>query len=137
MDDAAVLQPKCRLDYGGADDAVKCMLNDQELLQLAGNAAFARGRAYCAEDRVHLVEHTSERLSGKVEGTHRYEFWLKLESGKWRWSCSCPAADDGSFCKHLVAAALTSRGDNADGISVKPARDDLLEFLRAQTAERL
>ena len=110
------------------------MLTDAQLLELAGKAAFARGRAYCAEDRVQLSKHTAATLAGTARGTQHYEFSLKRQGERWRWSCACPAADDGSFCKHLVAAVLTARDTQADGA---PARDDLFEFLRAQPAQRL
>lgn len=77
-------------------------------------------------------------------GTKTYSLWLKHAKDDWQWDCSCPAADDGAFCKHLVAAVLTAReevSDDVDEGTVQPKRrakpDDLLTFLRAQPAERL
>jgi uncharacterized Zn finger protein len=42
----------------------------------------------------------------------------------WQWNCSCPAADDGAFCKHLVAALLTARKEvtDADDVVAHPKR---------------
>lgn len=53
-----------------------------------------------------------------VHGTERYRVSLRRANGGFDWHCDCPAAEDGSFCKHLVAAALTWRtelgSDNGD-----------------------
>lgn len=118
------------------------MLSDEELLALAGKAAFSRGRQYHAQGRVRLTRHDREALEAEVQGSETYSLWMRHEGSQWRWSCSCPAADDGSFCKHLVAAALTARddaaGDEAGGAQRAGAEDDeLWAFLRAQPAERL
>jgi hypothetical protein len=119
------------------------VFDDAQLLRLAGKAAFARGRAYCAEGRVELDECGDDRLAGEAQGTRRYAFVLERAGGDWRWSCGCPAADDGSFCKHLVAAVLAARADAttaADGArraKAAPPRDDLCDWLRAQPAPRL
>lgn len=117
------------------------MLSDAELLELAGKSAFARGRGYAADDRVRLVDVDESGLRAEAQGSEMYALWLKREDRKWRWQCDCPAADDGSFCKHLVAAVLTARGesdtDDAPAARTKKRRDDLLDFLRAQPAQRL
>ncbi|WP_428122656.1 SWIM zinc finger family protein [Candidatus Poriferisodalis sp.] len=42
-----------------------------------------------------------------VRGTVPYIVELWTDNGEPRWSCTCPAAKDGSFCKHCVATALT------------------------------
>lgn len=124
------------------------MLTDNELLTLAGKAAFARGRTYCAGGRIALSDHDNDGLVGEAEGSELYPLWLKREGADWRWDCACPAADGGAFCKHLVAAVLTTRqasadGDDGDGADRCPPggsakrSDELAVFLRAQPAERL
>jgi tetratricopeptide (TPR) repeat protein len=85
------------------------VLRDTELRKLAGGAAFARGRDYWRMRRIHIDAQSAEALSGWAQGSRRYALWLRREAAGWRWDCACPAADDGSFCKHLVAAALTAR----------------------------
>lgn len=111
------------------------MLTDAELKQLAGAAAFARGRGYHADGRVRLLREGENGIEGEAEGNELYRLWLKREQGEWRWGCSCPAADDGSFCKHLVAAALVWREGTPPR---RPGKEDeLLDFLRTQPAERL
>lgn len=119
------------------------MLCDADLLELAGKSAFARGRGYAADHRIRLIDADANGLRAEAQGSEIYALWLKREGAAWRWQCDCPAADDGSFCKHLVAAVLTARDPNdADEGGAQPAparspRDDLLDFLRAQPAQRL
>lgn len=111
------------------------MLTDAELKELAGAAAFARGRAYHADGRVRLLREGENGIEAEAEGNELYRLWLKRERSEWRWGCSCPAADDGSFCKHLVAAALAWREGTPECRANKG--DELLGFLRTQPAERL
>ena len=47
---------------------------------------------------------------------------LWLEDDEPMWGCSCPAAEDGSFCKHCVAAARTLTDGNTD-LDARPADD--------------
>ncbi len=117
--------------------------DDDELIELAGPAAFKRGQGYWRAGRVALSKVSATALAGEAHGTETYRLWLKHTKGDWQWDCSCPAADGGAFCKHLVAAVLTAReeGPDADDAATKPKRrakqDDLLTFLRAQPAARL
>ena len=133
------------------------MLTDDQLLQLAGKGAFERGLGYHRDDRVRLERSDAKVITGFAQGTHRYSLWIKLNGDMLDWDCECPAADDESFCKHLVAAVLTARdgaggsvGDDesddyaAESKPAKPARGrkkqptiDLGAFLRDQSVERL
>lgn len=124
------------------------MLTDDELSTLAGQQAFARGRGYCREGRIALSRNDERELEGEAEGSEVYALWLRREGAGWKWDCTCPAADGGAFCKHLVAAVLTAREENSDAEvddAADPApppraskrADDLADFLRAQPAERL
>lgn len=118
--------------------------DDDELIALAGPAAFKRGQGYWRAGRVALSKVSAMALAGEAHGTETYSLWLKQAKGGWQWDCSCPAADDGALCKHLVAAVLTAREevlDDVDEGAAPPKRrakaDDLLTFLRAQPADRL
>lgn len=121
--------------------------DESELIELAGEAAFGRGRGYHRAGRVALSKVSSSALAGEAHGTETYSLWLKCAADGWRWDCSCPAADGGGFCKHLVAAVLTA-GDEAtvgEGVEARTKsapkgrakQGELLIFLRAQPAERL
>lgn len=80
------------------------------LLEQAGDGAFARGAIYEREDRVTVLTNDPDRLEAIVQGTEPYALALWVERGRPGWFCACPAALDGSLCKHLVAAALAVVG---------------------------
>ncbi|MCC5947936.1 MAG: SWIM zinc finger family protein [Nitriliruptoraceae bacterium] len=77
------------------------------LLEEAGDGPLARGVAYEIKGRVSITRDESERVDAFVRGTEPYVVELILEAGHPVWFCSCPAARDGSLCKHVVATALT------------------------------
>lgn len=111
------------------------MLSDSELKELAGAKAFDRGRGYYTDGRVRLLRQGAQQIEAEAAGNETYRLWLKREKSTWHWGCSCPAADDGSFCKHLVAAAILWREGTPEP---RPdAGDELLSYLRSQPAERL
>lgn len=74
---------------------------------LAGDKAFARGLAYFHEGAVGLVQEEDETLTASVQGTHRYHVRLAAEHDALDYNCTCPVGDDGDFCKHAVAVALS------------------------------
>ena len=131
------------------------MLNDDELLRLAGKAAFARGRDLARNGQVELALMDERGFEGEAHGSDDYALWFRRDGERRRWNCDCPAADGGAFCKHLVAAVLTGRaalageGNDEAPADAAPAsarktaksqpqrKDGLLDFLRAQPAERL
>lgn len=130
------------------------MLTDGQLLELAGKGAFERGRTYHRDGRITLERRDASSIIGQALGTEIYSLWIKRTGEAFGWDCECPAADDNSFCKHLVAAVLTARdgaldADDRDEPSVKSAPvkpprgrkpkppHDLGAFLRAQSVERL
>ncbi len=117
-------------------------LSDDWLSNLAGKAVFERGLRYHDEGRVLLSQCSATSLTGEVRGSQTYCVSLKSLAGGWQWQCNCPAAEDRSFCKHLVAAAIAARsGDSGDertpSSAKKAAGDDLMDYLRSQPAERL
>lgn len=68
-----------------------------------------------------------------------YSVELWVDDGQPGWSCSCPAGEDGSFCKHCVAVTLllcASDEDSEEGEQTAPraARDDPAEMLAAHVA---
>lgn len=108
----------------------------EEVRGLAGDAAFDRGQAYFAQGRVAISALGETGFDATAHGTSRYRLWLRLEGDALRFACSCPAAADGSFCKHLVAATLAwiqSEDDDNPATSV----DDLHAALLNEPRERL
>ena len=86
---------------------------------LADPGSYQRGVAYRGEGRVSASRGTGSGLEATVQGTMPYIVELWTEEGEPRWSCTCPAAEDGSFCKHCVAVVLTL---NPDEPAERPAK---------------
>jgi uncharacterized Zn finger protein len=81
----------------------------RSLALLADPGSLARGRVYASDGRVEQLKVSGARATAVVRGTMPYavELWVG-SSGETGWSCTCPVAEDGRFCKHAVAVALTA-----------------------------
>lgn len=79
-----------------------------EIRALADPKSFERGKAYYHDGAVsRLTEHDGE-LSATVRGTHRYRVEFAVgDDGTLDYACNCPVGDEGAFCKHAVAVALS------------------------------
>lgn len=84
---------------------LRSRLTASEVQRLASPMAFARGLLYHRDDRVQSVEVEQSSMQATVRGTIPYRVELAVVDGELEWSCTCPAAEDGSFCKHCVALA--------------------------------
>ena len=73
---------------------------------LATGRSFERGAAYAAEGRVKRLKVGDEEAVATVRGTRAYQVRLWLAGGTPAFSCTCPVAADGLFCKHCVAVGL-------------------------------
>lgn len=91
--------------------------------RLAGPGPYERGVGYLADHRVETPMVLDGRARALVRGTMPYVVELWTVDGQPRWECSCPAAEDGSFCKHCVAVALALRpgADTPEAPSRAPA----------------
>lgn len=114
--------------------------------RLAGPVVQARGRAYLNDRCVESAAVRSGRLQATVRGTVPYRVELWIDRGRPRWSCTCPAAEDGSFCKHCTAAALSLDADEdrsgpataaGTGRSRDPDADELADFVKGLAPDRL
>ncbi len=123
--------------------------------RLAGPLVYQRGAGYLLDRRVESTEAGGGRLRATVRGTMPYLVELWTDRGRPRWSCTCPAAEDGSFCKHCVATALTmapednppvlaavaasgrSRHPGSPGRSESDTGEELADFVKALAPERL
>lgn len=69
-----------------------------------------RGRAYYKEDRAWNVELVNARkaviLVEGDSGEYTVEIEVGKKTGELLFECDCPYADEGNFCKHMVAAVL-------------------------------
>jgi len=101
------------------------------LRALAGERGFERGEAYAAGHRVKRLELSDADTAAAVRGTRTYRVRLWLEDGTPRFSCTCPVAAEGLFCKHCVAVGLVASGAvaGAAGVHRRPAADDVRAYL--------
>lgn len=82
-------------------------LSEPALRVSADPVIFARGRDYVDVGLVDLDEVEDDHVSAIVRGSEPYEVEL-ADDGVLTWSCTCPYAEDGSCCKHVVAAGLAA-----------------------------
>lgn len=105
--------------------------------KLAGVRTLARASMIAASDIEDLTE-VDGRLSAVVRGTMPYRVAIWVEGTKKpRFSCTCPQGEDGKFCKHAAAVALTLHGggraalwsgDDRPGVG-RVEDDPVFEFL--------
>jgi uncharacterized Zn finger protein len=74
---------------------------------LADTKTFARGKAYFHDGVVSRLEERDDVVRATVRGTHRYRVELAADDGELAYDCNCPVGDEGAFCKHAVAVALS------------------------------
>lgn len=85
------------------------LLTVETLRRLAGAAAYERGVAYFQQGQVVALTRQGETVTAQVNGTRRYEVRLWMRAGRLQYTCDCPAAAEGAFCKHCVAAGWQGR----------------------------
>lgn len=114
-------------------------MDEQALLALAGSRVFERGRRYHDEGRVDLSRADAGGCRALVHGTERYRVSFWPVNGGFDWHCDCPAAEDGSFCKHLVATALAWQAESGDdgGEPAAQVSGPLLDRLNELPREQL
>ena len=84
------------------------VLTLQAIQALADARTFARGMAYFHGGAVGLLDADEYEARASVQGTQRYRVRLAVGSGaELDYECDCPVGDDGTFCKHAVAVALS------------------------------
>jgi tetratricopeptide (TPR) repeat protein len=87
------------------------------LTSLADAKTFARGRAYFLDGAVGRLGERDGAVHADVRGTHRYHVELGVaEDGGLDYECNCPIGEDGVFCKHAVAVALSWLENNGEEV---------------------
>ena len=85
------------------------LLDDRYIRDFAGHTIYNRGAAYYRGHRVEVVSVSDHEASCRVRGTRYYHVDLWSHDNQLMASCTCPYAESGWFCKHMVAAALSVR----------------------------
>ncbi|KFG95467.1 hypothetical protein GQ56_0120455 [Burkholderia paludis] len=79
-----------------------------QIRALADPQSFVRGKAYFHDGAVSRLTERGGVLSATVRGTYRYHVEFAVSSdGGLDYACNCPVGDEGVFCKHAVAVALS------------------------------
>jgi len=87
------------------------LLNRRTLRRIAGKRSFERGEDYFASGQVGSLERHGSATTARVQGTRPYRVKLWVDDGELEYSCTCPVAADGAFCKHCVAVGLAWAGE--------------------------
>jgi uncharacterized Zn finger protein len=108
------------------------ILHREVIARLADGPTFERGRRYHEEARVHGLIRRAGSLSAVVHGTAIYavRIWVKDEA--LAYSCTCPIGQDGAFCKHAVAVALTWVETALSAPPPAPGESAILREIRAR-----
>ena len=84
------------------------VLTLRAIQKLADTGTLARGTAYFNDGAVGLLDADECEVRASVQGTQRYRVRLAGGSdGELEYECDCPFGDDGTFCKHAVAVAVS------------------------------
>ncbi len=76
--------------------------------ELADARTFARGKTYFHNGAVGLLKADEQEVRASVQGTQRYRVRLAVGADEeLEYECDCPVGDEGDFCKHAVALALS------------------------------
>lgn len=81
-------------------------LTENELRDMAGPSVYQRGHAYFRANRVDIQSADLQEAQCSVRGTRLYRVELWVQSDELDLDCTCPHAESGWFCKHMVAAGL-------------------------------
>ncbi len=107
-------------------DVFANILHRSAIEALAGSPIFARGERYFAEARVRSMERTRGELRGVVDGTTSYRCRIWVKGDSLAYHCECPySQEDGAYCKHLVALALSWLAGESDKPPATPRRVQL------------
>ena len=113
------------------------------LAKLAGEKSFARGAGYFDAGAVTDLLQTRDAIRATVVGNDDYRVTLKPAGRTLDWSCTCPLGEEGTFCKHAVAAGLAwlaregKSGDDLAGLRAhleSESKESLAEILVEQAA---
>ena len=95
----------------------------EQLRDLANGKAYARGERYHQEGRVSALRRDGKTIKGRVSGTREYDVSLWVNGDRIAYTCSCPMGEEGLFCKHCVAVALSLTKQHTPPPVDEPAPD--------------
>lgn len=95
---------------------------------------YKRGERYYEEGDVSNLKCTEKQITADVYGSDIYEVTIDLEDGQVEgMDCTCPYAEQGEYCKHMVAVLLAAEDEEldeaADAGEKKASWQDILQRL--------
>ncbi len=85
------------------------LLTKSNLRSFAGTTIYNRGVSYYRNGRVSVKTANPYELRCEVQGTYLYDVKLWVYDDDLGAMCSCPYAEKGYFCKHMVASGLAGK----------------------------
>lgn len=83
------------------------VLHLAQLRELADGKSYARGERYHQEGRVSDLVRDGKTITATVNGSAPYAVRLWVTGDRIAYTCNCPVGEEGRFCKHCVAVALS------------------------------
>jgi uncharacterized Zn finger protein len=88
--------------------ALADVLTVQNVQALADARTLERGKGYFHDGAVGLLDADEQEVRASVKGTQSYRVRLAVGADdELEYECDCPVGDEGAFCKHAVAVALS------------------------------
>lgn len=76
---------------------------------------YKRGERYYEEGDVSDLKCTEKQITADVYGSDIYEVTIDLDDGRVEeMDCTCPYAEKGEYCKHMVAVLLAAEDEELD-----------------------
>jgi uncharacterized Zn finger protein len=82
------------------------VLHAEVVRALADSRSYERGLDYHRQGRVSAPVRSGSRIEARVSGGAPYAVALWVKGDGLAYSCTCPHALEGAFCKHCVAVAV-------------------------------
>jgi uncharacterized Zn finger protein len=97
------------------------VLHPDALKSLTDSPSFERGERYFREGRVGELSRQAGAIKAIVSGTTPYEVRIWVRGDQLAYSCTCPSAEQGFFCKHCVAVAFAWLKSEPEGEKASPS----------------
>lgn len=101
-------------------------LSRELLREQAGHQSFDRGLGYL--DQISGLRIDQGIVRATVSGRRRYRVHVTAE-GTFSWYCSCPWAEEGNCCKHVVAVCLVYLYEREHDSGNTPTVPDITAYL--------
>jgi uncharacterized Zn finger protein len=108
----------------------------QALRRIAGAKVFERGVEYHSDGSVEIITVEPNRVVAEVQGTELYRTEVIGGGDDIVGNCTCPAASDWGFCKHMVATALAANALDPDALAAHAGQPWPVARAFARTGKR-